>query len=116
MWRYTKFVNRILRFTCRLLLSVWSGFEKLLPGTRRAEEERFGSQGGLKAREGAGLEGDRGRGRRKQRLRNDLHPFGGASFNPGGGPFAGRGRAGRKAGVIPRGEPGRSGLGPVSVR
>lgn len=102
LWRFRYFVNRNFGFTCRLLLSVFGPSEKLLPGTRRAEEVRFGSHGGLKAREGNGSEGDRWPQQTKQRLWNDLHPFGGASFNPGGGPFAGRGRAGRKAGGIPR--------------
>lgn len=102
MWRYRNSVNRNLAFTWRLLLSDHAPSEKLPFGTRRAEEVRFGSHGGLKAREGTGSEGDRRSQTTKQRLRNDLHPFGGASFNPGGGPFAGRGRAGRKAGDIPR--------------
>jgi len=102
MWRCRNFVNRNFGFTSRLLLSASGPSEKLLPGTRRAEEVRFGSHGGLRAREGNGSEGDRWPRTTKQRLRNDLHPFGGASFNPGVGPFAGRERAGRKAGGIPR--------------
>src|SRR5579883_2833712 len=59
MWRFRNFVNRNFGFTCRLLLSVFGPSEKLLPGTRRAEEVRFGSHSGLKAREGTGSEGDR---------------------------------------------------------
>ncbi len=59
MWRCRNFVNRNLRFTWRLLFSLRRASEKLRPGTRRAEEERFGSHGGLKAREGTGSEGRR---------------------------------------------------------
>lgn len=97
-----RFCQQKFRDYLAIIVVARRGFWEASPGTRRAEEERFGSHGGLKAREGTGSEGNGDRGRRKQRLRNDLHPFGGASFNPGGGPFAGRERAGRKAGGIPR--------------
>ncbi len=70
-----------------------------LSSTRRAEEVRSGSPSDLKAREGADPEGERWQQTTDQRLRNDLHPFGGASFNPGAASFAGRGPIGRKAGV-----------------
>lgn len=109
MWRCRHSVNRNFRFTCRLLL--WAGrcSEKLVPGTRRAEEERFGSHGGLKAREGTGSEGDGDRGRRNSASGTTSTPSGARRSILVAVPSPEGGASGERREASRGGQPGRSG-------